>query len=926
MASRGPERAPSRWEGVTTAADFLDHIREDYNANASGFDWYRWLIDSRSAGKEVETSSNLMFGDEGPLRERLGRFRIVRHLGSGGFADVYLARDPELERDVAIKVLKSSHLTSAEARCRLEREARALARISHPNVVPVFEFGTASGVSYLASEYCGARSLEDRVSTANEALSQQESVAIVAVVAEALEHCHRQGICHRDIKPSNILLQELTQFPTDPLDRAYESVKIIDFGLAKYTVDDQFLTLDGTRVGTPAYMSPEQARGETGVTPLSDVYSLGAVLFHLLVGQPPNLRSSYGATLQAIQAEPLSRAELRNAGVPRDLQAICGKALEKGEAYRYASAGALARDLRAWLCGMPVSARPVGNWGHLVRWTRRHPMLAASLASLFAILLSGILFTNHKWAEATRQSSRADRQVRNLLSTSDFVLAEYANQLEANKDLDASQRAILEHMVEVHQAMLGERGNLEETTAKGIETMLRLAKILRLVGETPQATRYIDLGLAELSAMESARDLDALGIRLRHEFLLQRFLIDYDRGEYQSALLVLDQIDQRLNTSGGRVDVAWQITEWQHSRRHRALCQRQTGELAMASATLRAAIEELNQDLLPSHPELAYPLLLMTLTELAALDLQAGLDDAAVDSLRTIVSTATELLKTQPENSSLIGTIAQCQSELAALLKGSGSADAPAMIESAVERFAMLHGMGQLHDYGGYVLALRRKARIQQQVGDFEAALSACQQGLEMNDLAGDSANRSMEQMLLLHLHGRLVFEQNEDVVALDDALNRAADAGRTALRRWPNSPEIKTGLAEVLYALGRLRSEVDWEAGNAFLKEALHTLRGVTEPDAVGQRDWRLATQIAKRYFLQHVERDQVGDGLAIWDSYCDLAPDDHRLPQIASAGLQRLLRKGRLSDQPANVQAIENSIKRLNDLAAERKAVREQ
>jgi serine/threonine protein kinase len=280
----------------------------------------------------------------------VGDYDILEILGQGGMGIVYKARDRRLDRVVALKVLRSTQGTAApEQEARFQREARAVARLQHPHIVQIYNVGEHEGLLYLSLEYVEGGSLADKVR--REGLPQPRAAAeMVAKLARAVHHANEQGILHRDLKPSNILLTRDGQ------------PKIADFGLARELASEEGLTHSGAIMGTPSYMSPEQAAGKVGeIGPAADIYSLGAILYQLLTGRPPFRGASIFETLSQLATEQVVPPHTRNPAVNPDLSAICLKCLEKDPQRRYPSANALAEDLERWLQGEPITARHVSK-------------------------------------------------------------------------------------------------------------------------------------------------------------------------------------------------------------------------------------------------------------------------------------------------------------------------------------------------------------------------------------------------------------------------------------------------------------------------------------------------------------------------------------------------------------------------------------
>ena len=356
----------------------------------------------------------------GALPERFGRFLIHRELGRGGNGFVFLASDPDLKRQVALKVPRPEALASPGPRERFLREARAAAALDHPNVVQVYEAGEVQTVCYLASAYCPGTDLA-RWLKENPPPPPRAAAVLILRLAGAVHHAHERGILHRDIKPSNILLQiaergsHSADCQTDKsaiYDLEAAIPKITDFGLAKLLECDNALTATGTVLGTPQYMAPEQtADGDQQVGPAADTYALGAVLYEMLTGQPPCRGPTPLETLERVRSqEPVSPRQLRRQ-TPRDLCTICLKCLHKEPARRYASAGELAADLSRYLAGEPIRARPVGPAERCWRWARRNPAWASALVLLVLTALVAVVAAVHL-AAALADSEQAHAETK----------------------------------------------------------------------------------------------------------------------------------------------------------------------------------------------------------------------------------------------------------------------------------------------------------------------------------------------------------------------------------------------------------------------------------------------------------------------------------------------------------------------------------
>jgi serine/threonine protein kinase/tetratricopeptide (TPR) repeat protein len=555
-----------------------------------------------------------------PRPPQVPGYEVLETLGQGGMAVVYKARQLGLNRLVALKVLRGGGGADAAQLARFRDEAVMLAALRHPNIVQVYEVGAHDGADYIALELIDGGSLDRRL--AHKPQPPRPSAELVETLARAMHAAHQQGIVHRDLKPANILLQESTtgdtgdtgerqkrgsnssSSPVSPVSPVVRSLpKITDFGLAKRLVGADGQTVPGAVLGTPSYMAPEQAFGQVHqITARTDVYALGAILYEMLTGRPPFIGDTALNTVNQVAFSDLVPPTRLQPKVPRDLETICLKCLEKIPTRRYASALELADDLRRFLDDRPIVARPAGLRERLVRWVRRNPSRAALLAVVVVAVLAvfaGVVWYNvHLRAARDRLRAARDRAARNAalaLRAVDEMLTEVAEEdLATEPRMEEKRLRLLEKARARYRELLLDQSDDPDIRRQTALGHFRVGQILRLLGRYDEAEAAYGEAIALLGPMADAHPeqpelrrhlADAHNYRGEVFRLSRRF--EPARADYDTAAGLQERlIAEYPNEPAYQSDLA-------RTRYNVGLLLRDTGRLDDARAVLLDAVDRL---------------------------------------------------------------------------------------------------------------------------------------------------------------------------------------------------------------------------------------------------------------------------------------------------------------------------------------------
>ena len=420
--------------------------------------------------------------------EEIPGYELLGILGRGGMGIVFRARQISLKRQVALKMILTGRHARHSDRQRFQKEAEAVARLQHPNIVQIYEVGQQNGLPYFSLEFVNAGSLAQFLGGIPQ--SPSVSAQLVLHLADAMHYAHKRGVVHRDLKPANILLHLDESRILREGERADTAIfreltsyvpKISDFGLAKQVGGDEHLR-HGTIVGTPSYMAPEQAGRPGGIGPAADVYALGAILYEMLTGRPPFKAPSVKETAeQVLTQDPVPPTQLQPQ-VPRDLETICLTCLQKDPGARYASAEVLGEDLRRFLANEPICAHPTPLPERMQKWARRQPATALALLA-GTLLAAGLVYA---WADLTyalrgeRDQARAESEhhaahLQQALLTIDHLAG------------DREPRSALLRAAAFYEALAADAR--DQPTLRPVSArLLRAWRVRRQLGDLPGAT------------------------------------------------------------------------------------------------------------------------------------------------------------------------------------------------------------------------------------------------------------------------------------------------------------------------------------------------------------------------------------------------------------------------------------------------------
>lgn len=740
------------------------------------------------------------------LPRRFGDYELLEKIGQGGMGVVFKARQPRLRRMVALKMIRSQELASPDELRRFYREANAAATFDHPGIVPVYEAGEHAGQPYFCMALVEGKSLALEV--ASGPLPPKLACQWMEKIAEAVHFAHQKGVIHRDLKPANILLQRVEAGSSSPrdgstlasggasspasggLDAESFLPRITDFGLAKRVEGDDGLTSEGMILGTPSYMSPEQASGQNDkIGPAADIYSLGATLYHLLTGRAPFQSANRRETVrQVLDLEAIPPRRLIPS-LPRDLETVCLKCLEKPVARRYASAQELADELGRIRRGEPILARPVSRAERAWRWCRRKPALASLSLALGLTIAVGFLAVAWQWRRAEANGERARVALRRAeanLQLAQNAVEKYYTDVSENKLLNVPKMKplrteLLGAAVDFFQQLANEQGDDPRVRAERAKALQRLADI----------------------KSRSGSDRESLPIYAEARKILEELTrLEPDVKQHVMWL------SKTLNSQGSAYSRMGKFTE---------------------SEDAYLASMKVVEHLLEREPTSVVLQLGLagTRVNLANLYQRSGKIQQAEVTLKTAIQTMTQLHANQPDLVDFREALAMAQLSLGRLYNRSSRAqDALRQMESARH---MLQSLVQLRpEESRYRFSLA--ATIGELAGLYNAdnqldkALAACRQDLEMAKelMAEDPEDADVLHNLAATFANLGYLASSPEQLELAEGAMLTANAiWRKLSDRYPEQPEHRAALALGLFNLGALWMDTQQfsKAESAFLE-----------------------------------------------------------------------------------------------------------
>jgi tetratricopeptide (TPR) repeat protein/tRNA A-37 threonylcarbamoyl transferase component Bud32 len=804
----------------------------------------------------------------------VGDYELIEKVGEGGMGVVYKARQRRLNRVVALKMMRGGPSATAEDVKRFRGEAMAAANLRHPGIVTIHEVGEHNGIHFISMEFVEGQSLSERLRES--AIPPQRAAMLVEAVAEAVQFAHGRGVLHRDLKPSNILL--------DPNDRP----RVVDFGLAKRVESDSELTRTGQILGTPSYMPPEQAGGKPEtVDARGDVYSLGALLYELLTGRPPFRGATAWETIrQVVETEPVSPRVL-DATIPKDLETISLKCLDKRPEGRYTTAGALAEDLQRFQRGEPITARPIGHLLCAARWCQRKPLVAGLSAAVVLALVTGTAVStwfgieaHHRATEASQSATmfRAERdradderdRTQQALAETRRAIDKYVETVR-NAELLKDERfrpllnALLEDALQHYQCYIDAYEHGPDDRADLAHALNIVGSLSHTSGDIERARRSYTQAIEVLSLLARS---DPTAVRVREE-LAEAYkglvAVRYETGELAGAEATLEKVSGLYDPLIAEHPT---IPKYRHelAKQYRMLgnVKHRGGKPLEAANCYRKAIA-IEESLIAGGDDDAHRFELALNTNLLGnVQKDTGESPAAMTSYRKAIEMFTSLLAKTPSSTAYRSGLAATYGSLAGAQArhGSGS-DAVTSYGKAIElRRRLVEDHPNVREYRDELAAgYLNLGTVQQRIGKLDEAAESYEAVTKIaGQLASENPTVGRNREQLASGYTNLGILQN-DTGRLDAAVDSHGKAIQLFKKLAAESPSVaghRAHLARSYTNLGSVQvKRRDTAAGAASFKKSIEILERLVADHPLDD----YFEVLAKAYINLGIARREAGE-----------------------------------------------------------------
>ncbi len=751
-------------------------------------------------------------------KKEIGNFELLENVGLGSSGAVWRAHDKKLDRIVAIKIPNAGKLASAEEIERFFREGRTCAQLRHPAIVAVHEVGSEGGIPYLVSQFIRGTTLADYLK--KQELTCLQAAQILLSLSEALEYAHSMGVIHRDIKPSNVMLEDSSyERGGDVTTVSLSKPLIMDFGSALRPDEEESLTLEGQILGTPAFMSPEQAKGFSHqVDARADVYGLGAMLYRLITGKLPFNGSFAQVVHEILHDEPRPPRQV-NGKIDLDLETICLKAMAKEPGQRYSTAREFASDIRAYLNHEPIKARPFSPLERTWRWCQRKPTIAALTAGLALAFIAGFTGVTWQWIRAERNFVEAERQrklAEDFFKQGRDAVDLFFNQLGAEKlgeipGIQPLRRTLLESAVNYYQNFLDHYPENRQAQAEMAMYHSRIGDLIRDNGSKEEAIQAYTkaLNLWKSLTQNDPRNFDyAVEFGTTHNKI---GLVQVELGQKKEAIRSHETAVE-IQEKALKQNSNSPLLEMEVSSTYLYLAESQASEHSLdAMASVKRAIELRAHIMKTDHSIATQTALSDAYQALARLEIAKGQLNEALSTYNRSKGIQEGLLQESPSSPVVLETLGKTILGMAMILQTQSQfSNSLQYLERAIsiQKELLTLNPRKMHYHRDLSLLFNHAANIQRKIGNTEAGLRFRRAEIEiLETLSHENATVMTYQQSLSNTYKNLAFDlaaANKYTEGLN-ALHRAEKLVEKLVSSQPSVVEYQDLSATVHEAMGNI-------------------------------------------------------------------------------------------------------------------------